>query len=66
MQLQAGKQLRPFLFQIDSLYNARPQAFRDSVFQWEEERRRIAAMLREAREKEKEASLLRNRAREIR
>ncbi|QJB35941.1 hypothetical protein HF329_33380 [Chitinophaga oryzae] len=66
MQLQAGKQLRPFLFQIDSLYNARPHAFRDSVVQWEEERQRIAAMLHEAKEKEKDASQLRDRARKIR
>ncbi|QJB38780.1 hypothetical protein HF324_13255 [Chitinophaga oryzae] len=66
MQLQAGKQLRPFLSTIDSLYHAHPQAFRDSVVQWEEERQRIAAMLREALEKEEEASQLRNRAGKIR
>ncbi len=65
IQLQAGKQLRPFLSEIDSLYHARPQAFRDSVLQWEEERHRIAAMLHEAREKEEEASQLRNRAGKI-
>lgn len=66
IQLQAGKQLRPFLSEIDSLYHVRPQAFRDSVLQWEEERQRIASMLHEAREKEEEASQLRNRAGKIR
>ncbi|WP_343745813.1 hypothetical protein [Chitinophaga sp.] len=66
MLLQAGKQLRPFLSEIDSLYHAHPQAFRDSVLQWEEERQRIASMLHEAQEKEEEASQLRNRAGKIR
>lgn len=66
IQLQAGKQLRPFLSGIDSLYQARPQAFRDSVLQWEEERQRIAAMLHEAGEKEEEAIRLRNKAGKIR
>ncbi|MGN7824750.1 hypothetical protein ACTJJB_31795 [Chitinophaga sp. 22536] len=65
MQLQGGKQLRPFLSTIDSLYHAHPQAFRDSVVQWEEERLRIATMLHEAQEKEEEASQLRNRAGKI-
>ncbi|MGN7825044.1 hypothetical protein ACTJJB_33275 [Chitinophaga sp. 22536] len=62
MQLQGGKQLHPFLSTIDSLYHAQPQAFRDSVLHWEEERQRIAVMLHEAREKEEEAGQLRNRA----
>ncbi|MBC9934418.1 hypothetical protein [Chitinophaga qingshengii] len=62
MQLQGGKQLHPFLSTIDSLYQAQPQAFRDSVLNWEEERQRIAVMLHEAREKEEEAGQLRNRA----
>ncbi|MET3879882.1 hypothetical protein [Chitinophaga sp. OAE865] len=66
IQLQAGKPLRPFLSTIDSLYHVHPQAFRDSVVQWEEERQRIAAMLHEAREKEEEAIWLRNKAGKIR
>ncbi|TWF39594.1 hypothetical protein FHW36_10531 [Chitinophaga polysaccharea] len=64
--LQAGKPLRPFLSKTDSLYHINPQAFRDSVIKWEDERERIAAMLREAREKEEEAGQLRNRAGKIR
>ena len=64
--LQAGKPLRPFLSKTDSLYRINPQAFRDSVIKWEDERERIAAMLREAREKEEEAVQLRNRAGKIR
>ncbi|SHN34461.1 hypothetical protein [Chitinophaga sp. CF418] len=66
LKLQGGKQLRPYLYEIDSLYHAHPQVFRDSVLQWEEERQRIADMLHEAQEKEEEASQLRNRARKIR
>ncbi|MBS0030586.1 hypothetical protein ACTJJ0_26210 [Chitinophaga sp. 22321] len=66
IQLQAGKPLRPFLSTIDSLYHVHPQAFRDSVVQWEEERQRIAAMLHEAKEKEEEAIRLRNKAGKIR
>ncbi|UPK72858.1 hypothetical protein [Chitinophaga filiformis] len=66
IQLQAGKQLRPFLSEIDSLYRAHPQVFRDSVEQWEEQRQQIASMLVEAQEKEEEAIRLRKKAGKIR
>ncbi|UPK72476.1 hypothetical protein [Chitinophaga filiformis] len=66
IQLQAGKQLRPFLSEIDSLYHAHPQLFRDSVVQREEQRQRIASMLLEAQEKEEEVIRLRNKAGKIR
>lgn len=66
MKLQAGKQLRPYITETDSLYQAHPQNFRDSVVQWEEERLRIASMLLKAREKEEEATWLRKNAKQAR